>query len=182
MTDTGAFEAIAATRGAPMIIVTARAGARTRRLPRRVLDAVQHRSDALSRVSLQGQPHVRDRAARHRCSWCTHCTMRRRIAHWRASSGRSQVETSTSSAGVGGWTDLTIFPVLLDCDWFAGSIVDRVDLGDHVGFVLDVTSGDAHACRGTVARLRAGPRSRSREPSMTARHPADPIGIDVLQD
>jgi flavin reductase (DIM6/NTAB) family NADH-FMN oxidoreductase RutF len=29
-------------------------------------------------------------------------------------------------------------PVLRDCDWFAGRVVDRVDAGDHVGFVVDV--------------------------------------------
>ena len=35
-------------------------------------------------------------------------------------------------------------PVLDGCDWFAGDIRDRVDFGDHVGFVLDVTDlGDA---------------------------------------
>jgi flavin reductase (DIM6/NTAB) family NADH-FMN oxidoreductase RutF len=34
-------------------------------------------------------------------------------------------------------------PVLSGCDWFAGSICDRVDLGDHVGFVLEVAGGDA---------------------------------------
>jgi len=33
--------------------------------------------------------------------------------------------------------------VLTTCDWFAGKIVDRVELGDHVGFVLDVTHGNA---------------------------------------
>lgn len=27
-------------------------------------------------------------------------------------------------------------PVLARCDWFAGSILDRVDTGDHVGFLL----------------------------------------------
>jgi len=30
-------------------------------------------------------------------------------------------------------------PVIAGCDWFAGNIRDRVELGDHVGFVLDVT-------------------------------------------
>jgi flavin reductase (DIM6/NTAB) family NADH-FMN oxidoreductase RutF len=36
-------------------------------------------------------------------------------------------------------------PVLDGCDWFTGTIVEQVDLGDHVGFVLDVTDhGEAH--------------------------------------
>lgn len=34
-------------------------------------------------------------------------------------------------------------PVFPTCDWFAGLIVDRVDLGDHVGFVLEVSAGRA---------------------------------------
>ena len=34
-------------------------------------------------------------------------------------------------------------PVLAGCDWFAGTIVDRFEFGDHVGFVLDVHDGEA---------------------------------------
>jgi flavin reductase (DIM6/NTAB) family NADH-FMN oxidoreductase RutF len=34
-------------------------------------------------------------------------------------------------------------PVLAGCDWFGGPVVARVDLGDHVGFVLDVEFGSA---------------------------------------
>ena len=30
-------------------------------------------------------------------------------------------------------------PVLDDCDWFAGTILERRDLGDHIGHLLDVT-------------------------------------------
>jgi flavin reductase (DIM6/NTAB) family NADH-FMN oxidoreductase RutF len=32
-------------------------------------------------------------------------------------------------------------PVLARCDWFAGSITDRVDTGDHVAFLLDPHDG-----------------------------------------
>ena len=34
-------------------------------------------------------------------------------------------------------------PVIRSCDWFGGSIVGRVDLGDHVGFAIDVQAGRA---------------------------------------
>jgi flavin reductase (DIM6/NTAB) family NADH-FMN oxidoreductase RutF len=34
-------------------------------------------------------------------------------------------------------------PVIGSCDWFGGAIVGRVDLGDHVGFVIDVQYGRA---------------------------------------
>jgi flavin reductase (DIM6/NTAB) family NADH-FMN oxidoreductase RutF len=40
-------------------------------------------------------------------------------------------------------------PVIRSCDWFGGPIVERVDLGDHVGFAFDVQCGRA---------LRAGER------------------------
>lgn len=43
-------------------------------------------------------------------------------------------------------------PVIDGCDWFAGRIVDRVDLGDHQGFVLAVTD-DASAERADEPRL-----------------------------
>jgi flavin reductase (DIM6/NTAB) family NADH-FMN oxidoreductase RutF len=32
-------------------------------------------------------------------------------------------------------------PVLARCDWFAGSVIERVDTGDHVLFVLTPTGG-----------------------------------------
>ena len=33
-------------------------------------------------------------------------------------------------------------PVLARCDWFAGSIVERVDTGDHVAFLLAPQGGE----------------------------------------
>jgi flavin reductase (DIM6/NTAB) family NADH-FMN oxidoreductase RutF len=40
-------------------------------------------------------------------------------------------------------------PVIQDCDWFAGTILDRFDAGDHVAFVLSPRSGrDGGACAG----------------------------------
>jgi flavin reductase (DIM6/NTAB) family NADH-FMN oxidoreductase RutF len=35
-------------------------------------------------------------------------------------------------------------PVIASCDWFAGPITSTVDLGDHVGFALDITTGNAN--------------------------------------
>jgi flavin reductase (DIM6/NTAB) family NADH-FMN oxidoreductase RutF len=37
-------------------------------------------------------------------------------------------------------------PVIDDCDWFAGRVLDRADTGDHVLFVLDPFGGE---CRET---------------------------------
>jgi flavin reductase (DIM6/NTAB) family NADH-FMN oxidoreductase RutF len=36
-------------------------------------------------------------------------------------------------------------PVLAELDtWFAGRVLERLDLGDHVGFLLDPIAGEAH--------------------------------------
>jgi flavin reductase (DIM6/NTAB) family NADH-FMN oxidoreductase RutF len=42
-------------------------------------------------------------------------------------------------------------PVLQRLDWFAGSILERVDTGDHVAFVLVPVSGRVH--RSSVGQL-----------------------------
>jgi flavin reductase (DIM6/NTAB) family NADH-FMN oxidoreductase RutF len=44
-------------------------------------------------------------------------------------------------------------PVLDGCDWFAGRVRDRVDVGDHVLHLLDVTDGGA---AGTPGEGRLG--------------------------
>ena len=37
-------------------------------------------------------------------------------------------------------------PILDGCDWFAGPILERVDLGDHVGHLIEITdAGNGHA-------------------------------------
>ena len=38
-------------------------------------------------------------------------------------------------------------PVIAGCDWFAGPIRNRVDLGDHVGYTLDVSFGRTNSSR-----------------------------------
>jgi flavin reductase (DIM6/NTAB) family NADH-FMN oxidoreductase RutF len=43
-------------------------------------------------------------------------------------------------------------PVLDGCDWIAGTVLDRVDLGDHEGEVLAVT--DAHFASGGGMQVR----------------------------
>jgi hypothetical protein len=42
--------------------------------------------------------------------------------------------------------------VIDGCDWFAGRIVDRIDLGDHQGFVLAV-GDEGSAARAGEPRL-----------------------------
>jgi flavin reductase (DIM6/NTAB) family NADH-FMN oxidoreductase RutF len=46
-------------------------------------------------------------------------------------------------------------PVLADCDWFAGRVIACHDLGDHVGFVLDVSDADGDGVDEPPLRFRA---------------------------
>jgi flavin reductase (DIM6/NTAB) family NADH-FMN oxidoreductase RutF len=42
-------------------------------------------------------------------------------------------------------------PVLEDCErWFAGRVLDRVDLGDHVGFLLEPVTAGVEAADGDL--------------------------------
>jgi len=44
-----------------------------------------------------------------------------------------------------------ITPVLSDCDrWFAGRVLDHVDPGDHVSFLLDVTAASSGDMQGQL--------------------------------
>ena len=43
-------------------------------------------------------------------------------------------------------------PVLEGCDWFAGRVVERVDVGDHQGFVLEI-GHEGSAARAHEPRL-----------------------------
>ncbi len=56
-------------------------------------------------------------------------------------------------------------PVLDGVDWFAGRVLEQVDTGDHVGFLLDPIAGETHG--GTDPRLTFQ-RVRDFEPG----HPA----------
>jgi flavin reductase (DIM6/NTAB) family NADH-FMN oxidoreductase RutF len=43
-----------------------------------------------------------------------------------------------------GWTEgPSGVPILVGLDWFAGPVVERFDVGDHVAHVVDVTAGSA---------------------------------------
>lgn len=33
-------------------------------------------------------------------------------------------------------------PVIAECDWFAGRVLERIDVGDHVAFVLEPFAGE----------------------------------------
>jgi flavin reductase (DIM6/NTAB) family NADH-FMN oxidoreductase RutF len=56
-------------------------------------------------------------------------------------------------------------PVLEECgNWFAGRIVDRVPVGDHVAFVLDPIEAEADAGEGQFAFHRAKAIAPGHEP------------------
>ena len=46
-------------------------------------------------------------------------------------------------------------PVIAGCDWFAGRVIQRVDVGDHVMHVLDVTDAESRTGRTDQLSSRA---------------------------
>ncbi len=141
---TAAFEQIAATLSSPMIIVTTRAGDEVDGClvgfstqcsidPTRYLVCLSKRNNTY-RIALAASTLVvhmlhdddDDRA----------------LARLFGEETGREVDKISACGCVAGPDGV---PVLTTCDWFAGKIVDRVDLGDHVGFVLDVTGGET--CR-----------------------------------
>jgi flavin reductase (DIM6/NTAB) family NADH-FMN oxidoreductase RutF len=142
MNSTDAFEQIAAKLTTPMIIVTARAGDESDGClvgfstqcsidPTRYLVCLSKENNTY-RIALDAPTLVvhmlhdddNDRALA-------------RLFGEKTGREVDKITTSGCGAGPDG------VPVLTTCDWFAGKIVDRVELGDHVGFVLDVTHGNA---------------------------------------
>ena len=86
------------------------------------------------------------------------------LARWFAATTGDEVD---KFAGVAWHAGPDGCPVVDGLDWFAGSVVDRVDTGDHVAFVL--APGDGRCARDAEASLSAedlGP--------IRAGHPSDP--------
>jgi flavin reductase (DIM6/NTAB) family NADH-FMN oxidoreductase RutF len=142
MHDLDAFERIAATIEAPMVIVTTRAhgeaaGCLVGFSTQCSIDPVRYLV-CLSRVNrsyriaaaaetlvvhvLHDSPHDRDLA---------------RLFGEETGNELDKFEHCEWRPGPDGT------PVLDECDWFSGRVIDRVNLGDHVGFVLDVIEGAA---------------------------------------
>jgi len=72
------------------------------------------------------------------------------VAHWFAAPSGDEIDKFAAvnwQPGPGGC------PVMDGLDWFAGSIVERVDTGDHVAFVL--APGEGRCARGAEAPLTA---------------------------
>jgi flavin reductase (DIM6/NTAB) family NADH-FMN oxidoreductase RutF len=47
-------------------------------------------------------------------------------------------------------------PVITGLDWFAGTVIDRVDTGDHVGFILAPIAGQAERSRDELGISEVG--------------------------
>jgi flavin reductase (DIM6/NTAB) family NADH-FMN oxidoreductase RutF len=55
-----------------------------------------------------------------------------------------------------GWHETHGVPVLDDCPcWFAGNILERIDLGDHMGFMLDPIDAQPVAEKGQLTYQQA---------------------------
>ena len=138
MTDGGdsteAFDAIVASVPTPFYVVTTaaggeRAGCLVGYASRCSIDPPRF-AVWLSKVNHTYRIAVGG-AARSSCTSCAPGT----TSSPHCSAGRPAT-TSTSSPASTGSPVPTAAPVLGGLDWFAGAILDRVDTGDHVAFVL----------------------------------------------
>lgn len=140
MTDTDAFDAIVAAIDYPMYVVTTTAGGKragclvgfatqTSIDPRRFLIGIS-RTNHTSRVAAQAQ------------FLAVHLISREHLAlarHFGAVTG-DDVDKFADCRWHEGAHGL---PVLADCDmWFAGRILERIDVGDHVGHLLEPDGGE----------------------------------------
>ncbi len=142
MAEQDAFERIVAALEAPMTIVTARSGDEVDGClvgfstqcsiePRRYLVCLSkpNRTSELARDASTLVVHVLHDAEHDRA-------LARLFGEETGddTDKLSRVEWESGPDGV---------PVLAGCDWFAGRILERVDLGDHVGHLLKVDGGSA---------------------------------------
>ena len=144
MNATDAFEQIAATLSSPMIIVTTRAGDEVDGCL--VGFSTQCSIDPTRYLVCLSKRNNTYRIARDASTLVVHMLHDddndRALARLFGEETGREVDKISACGCVEGPDGV---PVLTTCDWFAGKIVDRIDLGDHVGFVLDVDQGAA--CR-----------------------------------
>jgi flavin reductase (DIM6/NTAB) family NADH-FMN oxidoreductase RutF len=142
----GAFERIAAAVDPPMVIVTARAGdeidgclvgfsTQCSIEPKRYL------------VCLSKANRTYDIAS-NASALVVHMLHDDPVGMWLARLFGEVSAYETDKLGMCAWEEgLDGTPVIAGCDWFGGRILERVDLGDHVGHILEVSDGKTSSSR-----------------------------------
>jgi flavin reductase (DIM6/NTAB) family NADH-FMN oxidoreductase RutF len=163
-----AYEAIGRTIETPMVIVTARAGERADGCL--VGFSTQCSVDPVRYLVCLSQANMTCALARDAATLVVHTL--HDDGHDRALARLFGEETAfeTDKLSQCEWTEgPTGTPVLTGLDWFAGRILEQVDLGDHLGFVLDVGDGvatrvdEAYLSYRQVRDLDAGRDAHERE-------------------
>ena len=112
--------------------------------------AVQHQAAALPRLHLEGEPDLRRRVGGGRRSPSTSSAAS--SCRWPSCSAARPATRSTSSSSAHGRAGPGGVPVLDDVPgWFAGRVLDRLDLGDHLGLLPR-----PGRCQRTAAAARPG--------------------------
>ena len=137
-----AFEKLVSMLDYPMYVVTTRAGDESGGLPRRVHQPGQHRSAAVSGrpVRARTTPTASHRQATHLAVHLLPRTHRELARLFGSETGdqRGQVRAlrvAHRPARHAGPDDAA--------GWFVGEVLDRHDLGDHVGLLVKPVAGDA---------------------------------------
>jgi flavin reductase (DIM6/NTAB) family NADH-FMN oxidoreductase RutF len=141
-TGIDAFEDIAATLGSPMVIVTARAG--DERAGCLVGFSTQCSIDPTRYLVCLSKTNHTYRVARDAASLVVHvlhdAADDRALARLFGENTADEVDKFSRCEWEAGPDGV---PVLPTCDWFSGRIVNRTDLGDHVGFIIEPVVGSA---------------------------------------
>jgi flavin reductase (DIM6/NTAB) family NADH-FMN oxidoreductase RutF len=142
----GAYERIAAAVDPPMVIVTARSG-----------DDIDGCLVGFStQCSIEPTRHLVCLSKANRTydiasgatSLVVHMLHDDPVGMWLARLFGEVSAYETDKLGMCAWEEgVEGTPVIAGCDWFAGAIIERFDLGDHVAFALDVGAGDTNASR-----------------------------------
>jgi len=141
-----AFERIAAAVDPPMVIVTARAGDDVDGCL--VGFSTQCSIEPTRYLVCLSKKNRTYEVARNATSLVVHMLHDDPVGMWLARLFGEVSAFDTDKLSMCAWEEgLDGTPVIAGCDWFAGQIRNRVDLGDHVGYSLDVSDGKKDGTR-----------------------------------
>ena len=141
-----AFERIAAAVDPPMVIVTARAGDESDGCL--VGFSTQCSIEPARYLVCLSKANRTYEIASNATTLVVHMLHDDPVGMWLARLFGEVSAYETDKLSMCAWEEGPVgTPVVAGCDWFAGPIRSRVDLGDHVGYTLDVTDGKTNSSR-----------------------------------
>ena len=139
---TEAFEKLVSLLDYPMFVVTTRAGDEPAGCLVGFASSGEHPAAAVPRRTVETQSHLP--GGRGCEPSCGPLDQSGGTANWPGCSAARPATGLTNSRGAHGIRARKGLPILDDAaGWFAGAVLSRYDVGDHVGFVLEPVAGSA---------------------------------------